>query len=188
MTLTTENMEALERSIKGAFAEFDCTAGALSSYADIKSSRFSRGMTREIPFTTQENEAILSVIAAMRGLQQSVEPQVPVNWAQIGKIKSIIDERRRQSKDELDPKILRPYFVRLSVLNFFQKLRSNGTPQETMNYPTEGAAFERHELAEEVVRRLKAMNVHSKVEQLTAPRRKSGMTTSLEELGFAAAQ
>jgi len=182
--LTTESMEALERSIKSAFAEFDCTMGQLGSYADIKSSRFSRGMTQEIPFTEQENETILSVIAAMRGLQESVQPQVPINWAQIGKIKNIIDERRRRNLDELDPKIAQPVFVRLNVLNFFKGLRSNNTVIETMNYSTEGAAFENYDLAEQAVAKLKAMGVTSTAQRLTAPRRKSTITISLEELGF----
>lgn len=131
-----------------------------------------------------ETKGFLCVIDAMQHLQESVVPKVPIDWSNVLELKDTLVRTFTDRLNEEDPKIVQPVFVRLNVLNFFKGLRSNNTVIETMNYSTEGAAFENYELAEQAVAKLKAMGVTSTAQRLTAPRRKSTITISLEELGF----
>jgi len=132
----------------------------------------------------EECKGLLSVVDAMQRLQDSVVPKVPVDWSNTLELKEVVIKTFNDKLNEEDPKILQPVFVRLSLHKFFQGVRSNGSVIDTMNYFSEAVAFESYDLAEKVVAKLKTMDIASKAERLTAPRRKSGITNSLEELGF----
>jgi hypothetical protein len=60
-------------------------------------------------------------------------------------------------------------------------------PVPTYNFQVDGAALEDTALAQETVRRLRAVGVQSKMELLTADRRTSTITRSLIEIGFESA-
>src|SRR6266404_3329179 len=150
---STNNFEMLERSIKSALVEFNCTMSQLASYSDIKNSRFSRGLTQEHPFSPEEKTTIESVITAMRSLQDSTTPSVPIAWANIGKLKPFIDQRRKELREQGDPIVRRCILIRTSRTGFF--LRINGTNVVTTPSEMTAAAFETPDIASGVCRELK---------------------------------
>lgn len=175
-------MELLTK-FKSAIVEFDVTQSQLGAYADMKNSRVSRGVTGEVPFDAAESQAIEQTILAMRQLQSEVRPELPVNWALIHKVKPLVDQRRSQLHDISDPIVARCWYIRLTSLTWLRSMREN-EPMTTYNFQVDGAAFQSIPLAEEAVRRLRAVGVQSRMELLTAERRASTITRSLEEIGF----
>jgi hypothetical protein len=174
------------QKIKTALAEFDISAGQLSAYVGRYSqSRLSRALSGESPLPQEDMDATEQIISAMRHLSEHVQPKLPIAWGRVDVVKPILEQHEKEYRDRVDPIVNRLVFVRLSRTNFLQGIRTNGTVIETMNYHNEGAAFEDYSLAAKAVQSLKAMGVDSKAEVLTAPRRRSTITNSLQELGFA---
>jgi hypothetical protein len=169
-------------TFKSAIVEFDTTQSIIGAHADLKASRVSRGLTEEIPFDAAESQAISETIAAMRDLQASMP--LPIDWSRIGKVKPSIDKRRKELRDTVNPIVKRCWYIRLNSLTWLKSMREN-EPMPTYNFQIDGAAFESTALAEEVVRRLRAIGVQSKMDLLTAERRASTITRGLEEIGFA---
>ena len=170
----------------------NCTASAFSQLAapPITSRRLSQQQvsqliagTREFE-TTDEAAEFLRVIDLMNYLQETVRPSVPINWSDVFAVKDILVAAFEEHKSELDPVIMRCYYVRLSLNSFFTRLSSDGSVIETQDYRNDGAAFTDPKLAFELTQRLKKLKVDSRFEELTAPRRKSTITESIEELGF----
>src|SRR5712692_9942978 len=108
---------------------------------------------------------------------------LPINWAQIGKVKPRVDVRRKELHETADPVIRKCVLIRMTYTGFFSRVR-NG--KEVVTTPSEmtAAAFENPELANEVIRELKKLGTESRMEFFGAFRRKSTMTNSLTEVGF----
>jgi hypothetical protein len=170
---------------KSAIVQLDLTQSLLGRYIGLEPSRVSRALTEEIPFDTAETNEIEQTIAAMRLVQSEIP--LPINWAQIGKCKPLVDQRRKTLQEVADPMHVRGvWFVRLNIHDYFQGLRSDGSVIASLKYYNGGpAAFTNYGLANEVVNQLKQRNIAATAEQLTCERRQSTITTSLEELGFA---
>jgi hypothetical protein len=132
----------------------------------------------------QEAQEFLRVLDTMQYLQETVTPRVPIAWSDVLNVRDVLVETFKTRLDEEDPIVPRCWYIRLSVMNFLKSVNSNG-PVTTINYGIDAAAFTDQALAEECVRRLHALNVNARTELLTAPRRKSTITVSLEEIGFA---
>jgi len=166
----------------------NCTASAYAILsAELVSKKLSQqevsqliAGTREFK-SDQEAEEHFRVLDSLVLLQETVIPRVPIAWGLEAKeaLVSTFEARRNQE----DPIIVQCFYVRLSLMNFLKGVNSSGVI-ETINYFKDGAAFEHFSLAEQAVQELKKMGISSKVERLTAPRRKSSLTISLGELGF----
>jgi hypothetical protein len=165
---------------KSAMLEFDMTQSLIGRFVGLEPSRVSRALTEEIPFDDDEKKLIEETIAAMRLVQS--EMSLPINWAQIGKCKPRVDQRRKELHETADPVVRRCMLVRISGTGFF--LRVNGTNVVTTPSEMNAAAFENPELGSEVVRKLKKLGTESRTESFGAFRRKSTMNNSLIEVGF----
>jgi len=132
-----------------------------------------------------EKEVIefLSVIDTMQYLQDTIKPKLPINWNDSLPVRDVLMETYKNRLDREDPIVPRSWFVRLSRLNFLQGIRGNGSVIENINFD-QSAAFTDPDLANECVRKLKQRDITARVELMTAPRRKSTITASLEEIGF----
>src|ERR1700694_4048222 len=91
------------REFKMAIVEFMTTQSLIGAYANIKTARVSRGLTGEVPFDRAEQEQILAAIDGMRALQQSVNPNVPIDWTQVSVLRPLIEEKIRTVQDRTDP-------------------------------------------------------------------------------------
>ena len=176
---------------RNGLRERNCTASAFSQLAvpPMTSRRLSQQQvsqliagTREFE-TTEEATEFLRVIDLMNYLQETVRPNVPINWSDVFAVKDILVKTFEQHKNELDPVIMRCYYVRLSLNSFFKAFSKDGVI-ETRDYRNDAAAFADAALAFEVVQRLKKLKLDSRFEELTAPRRNSTITKSIEELEF----
>jgi len=185
--MTTEFNYKLKAGLTG----LGCSALSFSALAvpPITNRKLSSQIVSQIIAGAKEFDSaddarnFLEVINTMEYLQQIVQPRVPINWSNVLELKDVLVSMHEQRKNKLDPVSVQNFYVRLSLLNFFKRVNSTGV-QTTINYQTDGAAFEDLGLAQQVVEKLKQMNVTAKVERLTGPRRKSSLTTSLEEVGF----
>jgi hypothetical protein len=185
----------LEHNIKlrTGLKEIDCSALAFSALAapPLTSKKLSQQVISQLIAGTREFESdreateLLGVVNVMTHLQNSVTPNLPVNWSNVFGVRDTLIRAFEQQKNERDPMHHRAWFVRLSVHDFFRGLRTDATEIRTMNYfDGDAAAFASYQLADEVVRKLKQRGVAAKAEALTCQRRQSTITTSLEELGF----
>ena len=185
----------LEHNIKlrTALKEIDCSALAFSALAapPLTSKKLSQQVVSQLIAGTREFESdqeaaeLLDVVNVMTHLQSTVTPKLPVNWSNVFGVRDTLIQTFEQQKNERDPIENRCWFVRLSVHNFFQGLRTDDSVIGTLNYyDAEAAAFTNYELASEVSKRLNQRGVANKVEILTCRRRQSTIATSLEELGF----
>ena len=185
--MTTEFNHKLKAGLSG----LGCSALSFSALAvpPVTSRKMSQQIVSQIIAGAKEFDSdddardFLGVVNSMEYLQQTVKPRVPIDWSNVLELKDVLVSIHEQRKNELDPVSVQNLYVRLSLLNFFKRVNSTGV-QTTINYQIDGAAFEDLGLAQQVVQKLKEMNVASKVERLTGPRRKSSLATSLEELGF----
>jgi hypothetical protein len=189
------NLEANIR-LKTTLQELNCSALAFSALAapPLVTKKVSQQLISQYLNGTKEFESeveareFLQVAETMRYIKETVVPRVPINWSDVTGIKDVLVQIFERRKDELDPIENRCWFIRLSVNNFFQGLRSDGSIIATMTYyDTRAAAFTRYELASEVAKRLDQRGIANKMEMLTCRRRQSTITTSLEELGFESA-
>jgi hypothetical protein len=175
------SMELLTK-FKSAIVEFDVTQSQLGAYADMKNSRVSRGMTGEIPFDAAESKLIDETITAMRDLQSAVRPEVPIAWAVIHKVKPLVDQRRRELREQTDPVVRRCTLIRITFTGFFLRVRGG----QVLTTPSEmtAAAFEDHSVASEVVRELKKLGTEARIESFGAFRRESTMSRTLASVGL----
>jgi hypothetical protein len=170
----------LMTKFKSAIVEFDTTQSIIGAHADLKASRISRGLTEEVPFDAAESQAISQTIDAMRGLQ--AEMPLPIDWSRIGKVKPLVDQRRKKLREQADPIVRRCTLIRTSLTGYFQRM--NGANIVTTPSEMNAAAFESPDLANEVVRQLEKVGMKTRTESFGAFRHKSTMTHSLIEVGF----
>src|SRR6266851_2243930 len=173
-------------AVKHAIIEFGITQAQIGAYAGLSAARMSRGLASELngeaPFTPSELQLLADTILAMRSLQESIP--VPIAWAQTTKVKSFVDKHRAELHDQKDPLAPpRQWYVRLNSLTWLSRMRGD-EPIPTYNFQVDGAAFKDMTMADEVVRRLRAVGVQSKTDLLTADRKSTRLTRSLTEIGF----
>jgi hypothetical protein len=187
-------MEEFSLKLKAGLSSLPTPCSALSFSALAVPPMVSRKLSQQVisqiiggtkTFSSKE-EALefLRVVNTMHFLQENVNPRVPIDWANVLSLKDVLIETFNSKLSTEDPITTRCHFVRLSLMNFFKGLRSDGSVVTTINYQTEGAAFTDSSLAESCVNKLRDMGVTARTEILTAPRRRSTITKSLEELGF----
>jgi hypothetical protein len=184
----------LEHNIKlrTGLKENNCPASAFSVLASppLTSKKYSQQFisqlvagTREL--SDQEAAELLGVVNVMTHLQSIVTPKIPVDWSNVLGVRDALVQTYEHYKTATDPLHKRCWFVRLSVLDFFAGFRSDGSEIRTVNYyESGGLAFTDGDLASEVVKKLKARDIISRVELLTCSRRQSTITTSVEEIGL----
>ena len=165
---------------KSAMLEFDMTQSLVGRYVGLEPSRVSRALTEEIPFDHSESQSIEETIAAIRLVQSEIP--LPINWAQIGKVKPLVDQRRKELREQADPIVRKCVLIRITYTGFF--LRVHGGQVLTTPSEMNAAAFETPEIANEVVRELKKLGTEARIESFGAFRRRSTMVHSLVELGF----
>ncbi len=179
--------------LKTELAGLNCTASAFAALAvppmtsrKLTQQKISAIIANQHDFENPAEAAeFFGVVEVMKFLQESVRPQVPINYSDL-RVRDALVQVFEQRKNELDPVHNRCWFVRLSVHNFFRGIRTDGSVIETMTYyNSEALAFTDYRLAEEVEKRLKQRGVASKLELLTCSRRQSTISTSLEDVGFA---
>jgi hypothetical protein len=127
---------------------------------------------------------LLSVIDTMQFLQETIRPKLPINWNDPLLVRDVLVETFKTRLDREDAIIVQAYYIMLSRTKWFERLRSDGSVIDTLNFHTEGAAFLDDSLAEKCARKLKELGVPCKVERMTAHRRQSTICTSLEQIGF----
>jgi len=173
-------MTDVNTQYKSAILEFDMTQSLVGRYVGLEPSRVSRALTEEIPFDPAESRNIIETIDAMRSVQAEIP--LPINWAQIGKVKPQVDARRKELQEQADPIVRRCTLIRITFTGFFLRVR-NG---EVVTTPSEmtAAAFEDPSVANEVVRQLKKLGTEARLEIFGAFRRKSTMSHTLIDVGF----
>src|SRR5882762_6980799 len=158
-----------------------CTASAFSALAvppltsrKLTQQKLSAILSNQDDFSSPaEASEFFGVIEAMKALEESVTPRVPIAWADL-RVKDALVQVFEERKNDLDPLHRRCWFVRLSVHYFFGGLRSDGSVIEEMNFHDRGAiAFTSFELANETVKKLKLRDVAARTEHLTCERRQS---------------
>jgi hypothetical protein len=178
--------------LKTGLKENNCPASAFSvlasppltskKYNQQTISQFTAG-TREL--SNEDAAELLGVVNVMTHLQSIVTPRIPVDWSNVLGVRDVLVQTYEQQKETTDPLHKRAWFLRLSVNDFFQRLRSDGSEVRTYNYfDGDAAAFVSTDLIDEAVRKLKAHDIFVKSELLTCQRRQSTITTSLEEIGL----
>jgi hypothetical protein len=178
--------------LKAGLQSLGCSALSFASLAapPLTNRKISQQLVSQIIAGTKEFDSsadaqqFLDVIDSMEFLQQTVRPRVPINWSNVLELKDALAAVHEQRKNDMDPVSIQNPYLRLSRLNFFKGLRSNQTVIPTINPELDAVAFTNLALAQLAVAELKKMGVHAQIERLTAPRRKSTITTSLEEIGF----
>jgi hypothetical protein len=177
--------------VRPSLQNLNCSVASFAALAVppmVKAKLSQQQMNLIVNGQTELNEGelkqYLAVLDAMQYLQESVTPRVPIDWSNVLHVKETLVATFIKRLDAKDPTITRLVFVRLSRTHFLQGIRSNGSVIETMNYHSEGAAFESYDLAKQAVQALKQMQIDSQPEVMTAPRRRSTITNSLEEIGF----
>ena len=169
-----------EQRIQAAAFEVGCSLNKLADYVGISKSVLAERLANGSLSVdaAKKIEETLQVMKVMR-----LEAGLPVDWTFVPFIKPLLERKLVEYKEQKDPVETRCWYIRLSHFNFLKSVNSYG-PIETINYQVDGAAFSDHALAQKAADKLKAIKIASTVELLTGPRRKSTITTSLEELGF----
>jgi hypothetical protein len=175
---------------KAALQTVGCTA---SAYAVLSALLVTKKLTQQqisqIATGTREFESEqeaaehFRVLDAMQHLSEIVTPKVPIAWNDPLRVKDALTKTFEERRNHDDPIIVQCFYVRLSIMNFLKGINSAGVVT-TINYHMDGAAFEDYDLALRAVQELQKTGTKAKVERLTAPRRKSTIVTSLEEIGF----
>ena len=178
--------------LKAGLNGLGCSALSFSALAvpPLTRRKISQQLVSQILAGTKEFDSpedardFLEVVASMQHLQEIVQPRVPINWSNVLDLKDVLATVHEQRKNDLDPITVQNFYLRLTRLNFFAGLRSDGSVIETINPEKEAAAFHSIALAEKAITRLKQMGVTAYLERLTGPRRRSTIVTSLSELRF----
>jgi hypothetical protein len=176
--------------LRAGLQNLNCSVAAFSALAaPMTPKRISQQLMNQIVNgqrefdTEQDAQTIFRVLDTMAHLQETVTPRVPIDWSNVLELKDTLTQTFKNRLNEEDPITTRCWYIRLSLLKFLQRMRGD-VVVDTVNYHNEGVAFTDQSLAEECVRRLNVLNVSARTELLTAPRRKSTITVSLEEIGF----
>src|SRR6266550_6887160 len=161
----------INTQFKSALLEFDVIQSLLGRYCGMESSRTSRAMSEEKLFDAAETYEITQIIQAMRSLQAEI--RLPINWAQIGKVRPHVDQRRIELRDLADPMLSRYCVIRTSKTGFF--IRMNG--DNVLSSPSEltCATFEAPGLANQVIQELAKHGVKGELQIIPLLRRKSLM-------------
>lgn len=177
--------------IRTGLQRLDCTIPvftALCSQPMVKQ-KFSQQQMNQIvsgrvDADPEDVKQLLSVIRTMDYLQDTIKPNLPINWGSNPLlVRDVLVKTYEERLNAEDPIIRQACYIRTSALNYFVKLRGDGSPVETIN-AHEAAAFLDFQLAREGVKLLKAKGVSAFTDLLTGLRRESTITKSLEELGF----
>jgi len=183
----------LNMKLKTGLKELNCSALAFSALAvpPLVSKKISQQYVSQLLAgttefkTEQEAQEFLGVINVMSHLQSIVTPKLPVDWSNVLGVRDALVQTYEQYKTATDPLHKRAWFLRLSVNDFFHRLRSDGSEVRTYNYfDGDAAAFVSTDLIDEAVRKLKAHDIFVKSELLTCQRRQSTICSSLEEIGL----
>ena len=176
--------------IRAGLKTLNCSVAAFAALAappmvirKLSQQQLNQVVNGRVDLDEKEVIEFLSVIDTMQYLQETIKPKLPINWNDPLLVRDVLLETYKNRIDHEDPIIPRSWFIRLSRLNFLQGIRGNGSLIENINFD-QSAAFTDPDLANECIRKLKQRDVAARVELLTAPRRKSTITTSLEEIGF----
>src|SRR5437588_8656348 len=127
--------------LKTELAGLNCTASAFAALAvpPMTSRKYTQQTISAITAnqkdfdTPAEAAECFGVVEAMKFLSETVRPLVPINYSDL-RVRGALVQVFEKRKNELDPIHRRIYFVRLSVHNFFQGLRSDGSIITTINY------------------------------------------------------
>jgi hypothetical protein len=133
-----------------------------------------------------EADRFMSVLDTMQHLQEVVQPRVPIDWSNVLELKNLVIKTVEERRNADDPIVVRAWFVRLSITDFLKGVNSAGVIL-TNNYQAEAAAFEDAALAEACAKKVRELGVdynHVRPVALTAPRRASTITRTLEQIGF----
>ena len=182
-------MEA-QIKIRARLQTLNCSVAAFAALAappmvirKLSQQQLNQVVNGRVDLDEKEVIEFLSVIDTMPYLQETIKPKLPINWNDPLLVRDVLVHTYKERLDHEDPIVPRSWFVRLSRLNFLQGFRLNNTVIETMNYD-QAAAFTDPGLADRCVRRLRDFDITARAELFTTPRRKSMITTSLEEIGF----
>ena len=181
---------AAQIKIRTGLQVLDCSVAAFAALATppmvtkkLSQQQMNLIVNGRVDLSEPEVNELLAVIGTMEFLQETIKPKLPINWNDPLLVRDVLVHTYKERLDHEDPIVPRSWFVRLSRLNFLQGFRLNNTVIETMNYD-QAAAFTGPGLADRCVRRLKDFDITARAELFTTPRRKSMITTSLEEIGF----
>ncbi len=179
--------------LRSGLQTLNCSATAFAALAapPLVSRKISQQYMSQLIAGTREFDSdedakeFLQVMDTMFHLQDIVVPKIPVNWSDVLGVQDVLVQTFRDRRDVEDPIVPRSWFVRLNSLTWLVRMRGS-EPVPTYNPTTKGVTFEDTKLAEEAVQRLRAVGVTSKMDLLTADRRLSTITRSLQEVGFEA--
>jgi len=181
---------AAQIKIRTGLQALDCSVAAFAALATppmvtkkLSQQQMNLIVNGRVDLSEPEVNELLAVIDTMQYLQETIKPKLPINWNDPLLVRDVLVETYKNRLDREDPIVPRSWFVRLSRLTFLQGIRGNGSLIDNINFD-QSAAFTDPDLANECVRKLKQRDVAARAQLLTAPRRKSTITTSLEEIGF----
>ncbi len=185
-------MAAEQIQIRTGLQRLDCTVPvftALCSQPMVRQ-KFSQQQMNQIvsgrvDADPEDVKQLLSVIKTMDYLQDTIKPNLPINWGSNPLlVRDVLVKTYEERLNAEDPIVRQAYYIRIGALHYFVKIRTDGSAKVTINYTTEAAAFLNPELAREGANLLKARGESAFTDLLTGSRRESTITKSLEELGF----
>jgi hypothetical protein len=173
---------SIETEIAAITAEHKVSASALAALdGGVSSATLSKASSGQAQLSLEKEQSLRQTLGAIRSIINEY-PQLPIDFNQVSKIKPLVDQRRRELREQTDPIIRRCTLIRVTYTGFFLRVQ-NG---EVVTTPSEmiAAAFESPDLAQTVVRELKKLGTEARAESFGAFRRMSTMSNSLVELGF----
>ncbi len=176
---------------KAALQNVGCTA---SAYAVLSAQLVTKKLTQQqvsqiISGTREfdsETEAAqhFQVLDAMVYLSDIVTPKVPINWSGDPlRVRDVLKQTFETRLNEQDPITVQNFYIRQGM-KYLKSVNSAGV-QWTINPAIDAACFGTDiDLCSAAVRALDKMGERSQLDRVTAPRRRSTICTSLEELGL----
>ncbi|MCU1241750.1 MAG: hypothetical protein JWO71_2476 [Candidatus Acidoferrum typicum] len=172
---------SIESAISAVTAEHKFSAASLAAIdGGISSPTLSKVLAGQSRLSPDKEESLKLTLEAIRQLID--EFPVPIDFNQVVRVKPLIDQRRAQIRENIDPIVHRCLLIRISGTGFFLTMRGGEvvtTPSETL-----AAAFENPDTANEVIRQLAKLGAKAWIDSFGAFRRKSTMSHSLMEVGF----
>lgn len=148
----------------------DCSAvflgqfAALYNLSGLSQQRLSQAFSDAKPLDIQKGEELQSLIRDLDGFCHSVAP-IPVLLRNPHQIKALVDDWREKNKAEKELPLTYVWVLRESAFRYFRTF-INGNPIYTSNL-RETAGFDRVEVANEAIKRLKALHVDVRSDSLT---------------------
>jgi hypothetical protein len=173
---------SIEGEIAAITAEHKVSASALAALdGGLSSATLSKASSGQAQLSAEKEQSLRQTVEAIRSIINEY-PQLPIDFNQVSKIKPLVDQRRKELREQTDPIVRRCILIRVTYTGFFLRVRDG----EVLTTPSEmtAAAFETPDLANEVVWQLKKLGTESRIESFGAFRRRSTMTNLLIELGF----